>query len=247
MRMSTVSKNILTIAVAALALAAFIVLAEGVGGKSDAQKRLDALQSTNTTTTEVVEDTTTTSTTTFVIETTTSLIPPVTVTTSAPPTTPTTKKATTATTKKPSTPKTTTTTTTVQGPTGQVDEKSEGSPGSFVRNSDGSYTGAAASACSASDPFCFHFGSEAKSDPSRITIFAQLKNNTSKTITFPGGINISFVLHRPDGSSETITLADAGTTDIGPGVALKASATTTFPGTGQYTFDSGTCRVDYGS
>ncbi len=206
MRMSTISKNILTIAVAALALAAFIVLAEGVGGKSDAEKRLDALQSTSSTT-EVVEETTTTSTTTFVIETTTSLVPPV---TSPPAPTTTVKKtsgATTTTAKK-----TATTTTTAPPACPRANTPSPG-PVHEISDNQSAFTlpggsTSATPAASPTDQLSFLITATPRSGTTNTVDFKiRLENHTSRRIDFGNGIVIRITVTQSGAPDQTYDLS----------------------------------------
>jgi hypothetical protein len=246
MRMSTVSKNILTIAVAALALAAFLVLAEGVGGKSDAQKRLDALEAANTTTTAVVEETTTTTSTTVFVPDTTTTIAPVTVTTSTPATTPTTKKATTATTKKPTTPKTTTT---AAPACARVAPQTNGA---VTESSDNQYSftlpsgpTSAAPQPSASDQFSFTITASANS-ANNVHFSVTLQNHTSRTITFPGGINVHVKVSQSGSPDQTYDLAKSTFTSMEPCETDLVQADATVLGSGSFVA-SGTVNLDYGS
>lgn len=259
MRMSTVSKNILTIAIAVLGLGAFLVLAEGVGGKSDAQKRLDALEAANTTTSMLVEDTTTTSTTTFVVDTTTSSTAPATVVTSAPATTPTTRRATTATTRRSgggtaTTAKRPKTTTTAAAPACPRANPPTNGATTEVSDNQSTFTlpGGSTSATpgpSATDPLSFLITATPKSGTTNnVTFKVTLQNHTSRTIRFPNGIKIRVKVTQDGSPDQTYDLSPQP-----PFTSMESCESDVFTATdatvlGSGTFTaSATVDVDYGS
>jgi len=253
MRMSPVTKNILVVLVAVLGFAAFVVLAEGVGGDSDAQDRLDALQA-NTTTTFFEEEPETTTTTFFVATTTTA---PVTVTTAAS-TTATTKKPTTATTKKPTTATTVRRTTTTAAPAGvPVPHNGPGSEASdnktvFVHNSNNTFDSSSTTPPAGPDPFTFTIKSEQGSggitnDAASVKFIVTIKNHTARTVTFPGGLKIIVTVQKPNnGGPLTFTMDASSVANLAPNEGVTVSSTTGISGMGQFEATA-TCDVDYGS
>ncbi|MBA2608037.1 MAG: hypothetical protein H0U92_03780 [Actinobacteria bacterium] len=247
MRMNTVSKNILTVLVAVLGLGAFLVLAEGIGGKSDAQKRLDALQAA-TTTTAFVEPTTST---TFFAEETTTSAPAVTVTTGVPATTGTTKRPTTATTRRP-TATTTRRPATTAAPTGRCTTNPP--PQNGFRSdepSDNQYSFTLPSGATSPDPI------PSRSDPFSFTIKATgsgnsvhfailLKNQTARTLTFPNGLRIIVTVSQSGSPNQTYALTSSTFTSMASCESDSITSDATVLGSGSFQA-SATVEVDYGS
>jgi hypothetical protein len=239
MRMSTPTKNILTAAIAALFFAAFVGLATR-GGNSDAQKRLNALE--NTTSTSVFVEPT--STTVFTLPSTTT----VPLTTVPPAVTPTTVKAktTTATTRKPSTTKTT------RAPAPACTQVAAPS-GSQLETSDNQYSFTLPSGPSSGKPSPssdrFSFTVEATPTAANTVHFSiELRNQTAKTISFPGGVvQITVTVSQPGSANQTYELNSA----FAPMQPCERAlvSTTTDPnvnGSGSFTASAAT-TVDYGS
>lgn len=239
MGLSIRTKNILTALLALVLVGGFIFLAEG--RKKDKDDRLEAIEDLTTTT---VRRTTTTqrstTTSTSVVSTTSSSAPAVTPTTVARTTT--TRRATTATTRR--------TTTTAAANAAPVPHNGPGVENSdntatFARNGDGSFTTNAAPACPQSertDPFCFNVGTEGG-----LSFVVEIRNNTSRTIKFPGGaLKITVTVQNPNGTqSQFVMDASPLGPNLGPHEGARIKSSAQISDTGQYSFTA-SCEVDYG-
>ncbi len=249
MRINTVSKNILTVLVALLSLGAFLVLAEGIGGKSDAQKRLDALQAADTTTTTLVKPTTST---TFFAEETTTSAPAVTVTTGVPTTPAPTTRPTTATTRRP-TATTTRRPTTTAAPARRCTTNPP--PQNGFRSdepSDNQYSFTLPSGAtspdpnpSASDPFSFTIKATPTA-PNTVHLAILLKNQTARTLRFPNGLRITVTVSQSGSPNQTYALTSSTFTSMVPCESDRITSDATVLGTGSFRA-SATVEVDYGS
>ena len=240
-------KDILTVVVALVLLGGFLFLAEGLRKDKDDNARLAAIDNTTTSTTFEFEDTTTT---TFPTITT---IPPIILTTTSTTvrtattvkTTPTTKKpstgGTTATTKKPATP-----TTTAPRPNppfnGAGNETSDNSA-QFTLPS----TASPAITTSETDPLSFLIQVVPRGS-NTADIVVKLRNNTNRTITFPGGLKITVTVAQQGVDPQTFVLAAASQTSLeGNGFGLTISSNgATILGSGTFTATA-VMPVDYGS
>lgn len=240
MGMSIRTKNILTALVAVVLVGGFIFLAEGLKNNNDSD-RLAAIDDITTTTvrrTTTTRPPTTTTSTTLAPTTSTTEVPAVVTTTTIKATTKTTR-ASTATTRR-------VTTTTRPSASGVHDEAADNQPVTFTRNADGSIAHAKAPECPAtsSDPLCMLIGTE-----DNVTLVVNLRNNTGRTISFPGGnVRVNVTIVGPDGSRQYQIAPPAGkeVATLGSGAGLRLSASTSdFTVPGQYSFTA-TCTVDYG-
>jgi hypothetical protein len=237
-------KDILTVVVALVLVGGFLFLAEGLRKDKNDNARLAAID--NTTTSTTFEETTTT---TFPEITT---IPPIILTTTSTTvrtattvkTTPTTKKTTggtTATTKKP-----TATTTSAPRPNppfnGAGQETSDNSA-QFTLPS----TASPAVNTSETDPLSFLIQIVPKGANSA-DIVVKLRNNTGRTISFPGGLKITVTVAQQGAESQTFVLASASQTTLeGNGFGLTISSSgATILGSGTFTATA-VMPVDYGS
>lgn len=241
MRMSTVSKNILTAAVAGLVFMAFVVLATR-GGNDDARNRLNALENATTTTTTAFKEPATTTTTEPFIDTTTT--EPVTITTSAPAPTPTTKKAPTATTAKPSTPRSTTTTPSKSVPPPHNGAGTEASDNQYSFTLPSGPTSAEPNP-SASDPFSFTIKAT-PTNANEVHFTIQLQNHTSRTIRFPDGLRIIVTVSQSGAADQTYALTSSTFTSMAPGEKDTVQSDGVVVGSGTFVA-SAICDVDYGS
>ncbi len=245
MGMSIRTKNILTALLAVVLVGGFIFLAEGL--KSDKKDdRLAAIEDVTTTTFRRTTTTrpVTTTTASTISATTTSLAAPVATTTTVKKTT--TTRATTATSKKPST----TTTTPAPPHTGPGEETSDNT-GTFTRSSTGAYSGNKVPACAATDPFCVALGAE-QGENGQVRLVVQLRNNTNRTVSFPGGLRISVYVRQPSGAERQFILDASGVQSLAPAGephgddAVRVSSLTSFDEVGDFQFTA-SVRVDYGS
>lgn len=222
---------------AALLFGGFLALA--LPGENRDDDQLDAVAET-TTTTEAQAPTsiipTTTSTTLSLGTSTTARSTATTARTTA-----TTRRGTTNTTQTPAT--------TVAGPSGRVNEKSDNSA-SFTHNQDGSFSASATDPPGGSDPFRFTIrtapGSGGVSgDTASVKFTVTLTNNTSKTVSFPGGLKVTVTMRAPNGSDITFTMTASDVTNITPGETITITQERGVSGYG--TFDAtASCDVDYG-
>jgi hypothetical protein len=229
--------NALIVVAAVILFGGFLALA--LPGEDKNDDELDAIAGLTTTTERRVTTTrpTTTTTTALLGATSTTLSTPTTVRTT------TTRRATTATTQRP------TATTAVPGPSGPVNERSDNSA-SFTHNADGSFSAAATDPPAGADPFRFIIKTAAGSggvsgETASVKFTVALTNNTSKTITFPGGLKIVVTMRAPNGSDLTFNMTAADVTNITPGETITITQERGVSGFG--TFDAtATADVNYG-
>jgi len=234
------TNGLLIAALLLLGFGTFLALATDFGNNWDNEPDSDDLSAIAASTTSTFETLPTTTSTTFALTATTFPVP----TTFS--VTPTTKKPTTATTRRvtTTTARPRATTTTVPAPHPGVGQETSDNTGSFTHNAGDTYTGSAVGACAASDPFCFNLGAGAGTG--EVTIIAELRNHTSKPISFPGGLKITVTVQNPGGTSTQFVMDASSATSIAPGELLRLTSQTAFAENGQFTFDA-TCQVDYGS
>jgi hypothetical protein len=235
--------NALIAVAAATAFIAFVALAEGGNDKGN---RVAAGRASTTTT--LVKITRLPTSTTTPLATTTTVTPVSSPTTlSVPHFTPTTAKrptgGTTATTVRTTTPP-------PSSPHGQVTENTDNTA-SFSHGSDGSFSVSATNPPPGADPFTFTIKTEPGADgvngeTASVKFVVTLRNNTSHSVGFPGGLKITVTLHPTGGGADlqfTIDATSEGSLAAGEGLTISQTRGVT--GYGSYDANAN-CVVDYG-